>query len=150
MDGLKDENGDWDVPLMMDILNHSKKLRFYSRFGAFYKEKGLNFNNLNEPAADAVQGELDLEETQVEDIKGDAAVVVVNMINPFTMQPATRADYTICITQPEWLQFRKDKLGGIALNIDFSPHDFIPVRPNIEFKEIIKAVCRGEIRRIAA
>jgi hypothetical protein len=47
-DALLTPNGDYDLPLVAEVLNNSKYLRMYSKFGAFYGETILNFNNLQE------------------------------------------------------------------------------------------------------
>lgn len=45
---------EWDVLLMMEVLNNTENKRFYGRFGAFYKEKQLSFNFGKEDEAAAV------------------------------------------------------------------------------------------------
>jgi hypothetical protein len=44
----KDSNqyGGYDIPFLAEVCRESRSKRLYSRFGAFYKESKLNFNNL--------------------------------------------------------------------------------------------------------
>lgn len=46
-DALVDENGEYDIPFIAEVLNHSKRLRFTSRFNAFYRVPELNFTELS-------------------------------------------------------------------------------------------------------
>ncbi|GAB4450701.1 MAG: hypothetical protein Fur0028_06230 [Bacteroidales bacterium] len=50
---LEEKNKLYDIELMLIILKSTKHVRLYSRFGAFYKEEKLNFNNVfREPEPD--------------------------------------------------------------------------------------------------
>jgi len=52
-DALIDEQtNDYDIPFITEILNNSKRLRFTSRFNAFYRIKELNFAELSEEVAE--------------------------------------------------------------------------------------------------
>ena len=46
-DALKDKYG-YDFPLIEEVLANTCNERLYSRFGAFYNEKRLSFNHLND------------------------------------------------------------------------------------------------------
>ena len=51
-DALQLQDKSYDVGLMADILNNTKGKRLYSRFGAFYDVKELNFNRLEKEHID--------------------------------------------------------------------------------------------------
>ena len=51
-DAIQDENGDYDIAFITEILYNSKRLRFTSRFNAFYRVKELNFAELSEEVAE--------------------------------------------------------------------------------------------------
>ncbi len=54
-DALKNADGTYNIPLIAEVLEHSKYLRMYSKFGAFYGEKRLNYSNPPEPEEPCVQ-----------------------------------------------------------------------------------------------
>lgn len=68
-------DGNYDIELIQEVLNNTKNLRMYSRFGAFYKIKELSFNNLdrkdepeNEETEEDIMGSLDKIHLMVPDI----------------------------------------------------------------------------------
>jgi hypothetical protein len=96
---LEKEDSEYDIELIRLILNNTKGLRMYSRFGAFYNEEALNFNNLKKEPDD-------FEPEDVEEvIKASAEGVEERLINPFTLEPATKADYCIVICKPDCLKY---------------------------------------------
>lgn len=140
-DACEDEGGNWDLGLIRDVLNNSKRLRFYSRFGAFYKEKQLCFDRLEETEQDP-----DIEGTE-EDLKGDSSRAERELVNPFTERPADRSEYTICIGSPERLKYAgKADIRPYDL-LTFGGEEFAPCQDDFSLKEIIACMCRGEIYR---
>lgn len=53
-ESFKDENGEYDIDFIKEILQESKGLRMYSKFGAFYNDKRLNYYNPS-PGEDTVE-----------------------------------------------------------------------------------------------
>ena len=147
-DTMKDENGDWDVPLMNDVLNHSKRLRFYSRYGSFYKQQALNFNNL--PATE--KADENDSEGEEEKIMGEAEQVEITLLNPFTNELAARTDYDVCIVRTEKIKFKKQPLTGeFKTFYDDDLQKYMSrnkAHPSFTLSEIIQAVCRNESHRV--
>jgi hypothetical protein len=96
---LETEEGEYDLELIYDILENTKGKRLYSRFGQFYKQPLLNFNNLEKKPEDLTEEELE------EEVKASADGVEERLINPFTLEPAKRHDYDICVGKPQHLKY---------------------------------------------
>lgn len=141
-DACEDENGSWDLGLMRDILNNSKRLRFYSRFGAFYKESQLCFDRLEDTEeAEAIEG-------AEEEINGSASRSERELVNPFTERIAERKDYTLCISAPERLKYTgKNDMRPYDL-LTFGGDEFTPCQDEFTLKEIIACMCKGEVYRV--
>ena len=109
MDSVIMENGSYDVELIKEILNNSRGLRFYSRFGAFYKESELNFNNVSAELPE----ELELEEPETETeneaetdkMHGDTSKMLKTLYNPFTSEIAAPNEYCFAVGRPEKLKY---------------------------------------------
>lgn len=63
-DSLLDEKQNFDVPFVSEVLNESKRLRFTSRFGSFFRVPGLSFSNIS-------AAELTADERRIEKFLGD-------------------------------------------------------------------------------
>jgi hypothetical protein len=96
---LETEEGEYDIALIYDILENTKGKRLYSRFGAFYKQPELNFNNLEKKPEELTEEELE------EEVKASADGVEERLVNPFTLEPAKRHDYDICVGKPQMLKY---------------------------------------------
>lgn len=140
-DAAEDENGEWDLPLMRDILNNSKRLRFYSRFGAFYKEKALCFDRLDTVTDEEIEG---LEE----DINGSAYTAEKELVNPFTEALAVPGSYRLAVATPERLKYSgKNDLTPYSL-LTYGTDEFTWVQDMFTLKDVITSMCRGEIYRV--
>jgi hypothetical protein len=145
-DTYQDDNGDYDLELIRDILNNSKHLRFYSRFGAFYGEKALNFDRLesiDETEIEAIEG---AEET----LNGSAAKGERELVNPFTFEPAQPEQYYYVIARPESLKYtRKDDIKPYDL-ITYGREHFLRICKNATIQEIVQHMVTGKLDMILA
>lgn len=129
-DAYYSEDGSIDCALIRDILNNSRRLRLYSRYGALYDEKELNF--------DYKDGDDDT------DVDGDALKAFANLVNPHTMQPAEADDFILTVASPEKLRYSgKDDVTPYAL-LSYDTDIFQDVG-NISVAQLIKFMVRGRI-----
>ena len=52
-DALLNPDETYNIPLIAEVLQHSKYLRMYSKFGGFYGDKRLNYSSLEKPEEEA-------------------------------------------------------------------------------------------------
>lgn len=90
----------FDIPLIIEILNHTKGERFMSKFGKLHNHPGLSLNG--KQAADDIDA----------DCLGDAEAAGDNLQNPFTQAHALPEEYTILFTGLENLDILHDPGGG--------------------------------------
>lgn len=141
-DSIQDKDGNYDVDLMADILNNTKGVRLYSRFGALYKVKELNFNNLEKPHEDQEDSEVE------EEIMATTDNVAINMINPHTCKPAKAEDYRFVIGKPEWLKHHpKSSITPFEPEI-YTPKMFYDVHPGFLIKEILVKLFKNRLEDI--
>lgn len=132
-DTYKDSAGNWDFDLINEIMQQSRRLRFYSRYGAFYKEKTLSFNYEAEKENDTDDVEM-----------GASNTAEINMINPFTESGADRDEYDIVIGKPDQLHYT----GRTAINsyrLKHSDKPFKKIHNGFSLSEIIGSVARGRL-----
>ena len=98
---LKKEDGTFDFDLIRAILNNTKNLRMYSRFGALYKEKKLDFSRMEKPTKKQTGEEIDEEV-----VMAKLDTVLERLVNPFTLQPAKLSEFRMAISCPEFLSHR--------------------------------------------
>jgi len=89
MDSVKTPDGSYNIPLIQTILNNSRKMHFYSRYGAFYTEKELAFNKISGSDEDGVGGDTDN--------------FLERMVNPFTEETPKAEDFVYQMARPEKL-----------------------------------------------
>lgn len=112
IDGIRDEAGNYDIELIQQILNNSKGMRFYSRFGKFYGEKLLNFNNLGSnkeqfiEIVDEETGEVITQESEEENIQGSSEKFEEKLLNPFTKEKAKEDEFVYVLTNPSNLKYK--------------------------------------------
>lgn len=143
-DTYKLDDNSFDIDLIRDILNNSKNVRFYSRYGAFYRCKELNFDRYGDDDTD----EAPIEENIEKDLNGSAARGIQNLINPFTFEPAADGEYDLAIASPEHLKYASGK--------DISPHhlmqygtdEFTRVAKGVEINEVIRSMILGKLAPI--
>lgn len=137
-DCIKNDYGDYDIDLMCDILNNTKGMRLYSRFGEFYKEPALNFNRLEVEHNEQSEAEAE------EEIMGTTDKMQV--YNPFTNEIALREDYRFIVGRPEWIKHRSKRESGAYEPIIYTPNVFYEIRQHeaIDLKMVLKSMflCR--------
>lgn len=150
-DDLMDESGEhYDIPLMIDVLENSQYLRFYSRFGGLYKVPELGFGKMDRSASqilEVMDGETVLEDQEEEEVMGSTAGVEENLINPFTLEKAVPESYTRCVVRPEKLFYKKDIRGVYGL-MDWDTKDMRELVAFLSLKDIMAAVCKGRLRDV--
>lgn len=122
MDDLMQIGSDklFDIELINDILTNTKGKRMYSRYGAFYNEPALNFNNLE---AKGAPDEINSESTD-------------RVVNPFTIEFAQTTETNKVCFYPE-KQKRQPKTGAKPYSL-INKHD-----PSI-YKQLTKGVFAKE------
>ncbi len=114
---LQKQDGQYDMELIMEILDNTKSKRLYSRFGAFYNVPELNFNRLQPTnddtavviAEDAAEittetvAEIDAETLSTESL---AAKPITGIIDPFTLQPAIEGQYRRVLGYPSMFRYK--------------------------------------------
>lgn len=154
-DDFQNEDGSWDLDLMREVLNNSKNLRMYSRFGCFYGEKALNFNRLeneNIPVVELPEMEDMPVESQIEALEAEDTDEVVlgslegaeeRILNPFTGLPARRNfDYKLCIGMPNRMKYTGPNDIRPNKPMITNEEDFFPVKDDLEIKQVMQTIMR--------
>jgi len=153
-DCFKDKTGHWDVDLMKDVLKHSRSLRMYSRFGAFYREPRLNYTRFEKPKEEVVEI---IEETELDespmiaegmDVESDG--VAGRLVNPYTGELAEQATgYVNVIALPDKLIHAKDKKGRLQAPTDNQDHDvYFKVLPFMSLRKMMRAIMTNRYEEI--
>lgn len=138
-DCFKDKSGEWDIDLMKDVLMHSRKLRMYSKFGAFYREKSLNYSKIEKPQAPE-----DLTAAAAEGISPIDDGVAGRLINPFTKQEAEFGTYSRILSVPELQLHAKDTAGNIRAPVDNQDHEaYYKIKHDMPITRVVAALMRG-------
>lgn len=139
-DTYKTDDG-YDIDLIRDILNNSRNVRFYSRYGAFYKCKELNFTKHEDENKDEA-----IETDSDEVPNGSAIRGVNNLINPFTFEPASINDYDFAIAAPEELKYASGKdLVPYHLK-QYGTKEFKRVVKGVDINEVIRSLVLGKLQ----
>lgn len=154
-DNFRDEEGNWDIELIKDILNQSKNLRFYSKFGAFYTEKRLNYSRIeNEPeeenVMDAEDHDFEGEEMENDDLNGSTDGVEENLLNPYTLKPAKKHEYIRVLSTPEFIRHMPKDSGYQPIVSNSDHNHFYAIRNDMDLKEIMKNIGRGSFNMVLA
>lgn len=153
-DCFKGKNNEWDVDLMGEVLKHSRSLRMYSRFGAFYRESKLNYTRLEkkveEVAELVVDTELDEAPLIAEGLDADSDGVAGRLINPYTNEVAERGlGYVNVIALPDRLIHAKDKKGRLQAPTDNQVHDmYFKVHPFVSLRKMMRAIMTNRYEEI--
>lgn len=153
-DCFKGKNNEWDVELMGEVLKHSRNLRMYSRFGAFYREPKLNYTRLEkkveEVAELVVDTELDEAPLIAEGLDADSDGVAGRLINPYTNEVAERGlGYVNVIALPDRLIHAKDKKGRLQAPTDNQVHDmYFKVHPFVSLRQMMRAIMTNRYEEI--
>lgn len=137
-------DGTWDIDLMKDLLKHSRNLRMYSKFGAFYREKALNYSRIEKPEAPDPETTLAAEGVSLE-----SDGVEGRIMNPYTAQPAQKGEYVCVLALPEKLLHAKDAGGNYRAGMSNSNHDvFYKIRDSIPLADVLNAVFGQQLEKI--
>ncbi|MDJ1468188.1 hypothetical protein [Xanthocytophaga flava] len=128
---------EYDIDLIQEILDNTKGMRLYSRFGAFYKCKELNFNNLDKET----ESEEEANAANEEDVMSSVDGYQDRMIDPETLQKVNPEDCTIIFCSPTHLsQYSSDTPPQYS-----SLWDMVHKRPfDVPLKEILKEFFLGK------
>lgn len=140
-DCFKNKDGkSWDVELMREVLANSKNLRMYSKFGAFYREKALNYSRLEkEPKLEDDQTALLAEQI---DPESDGVEGRVN--NPYTGELATAGTYVVALALPQLMLHARDKKGSVVAPITGRDHEiYFKIVPRLAIRKVVRAIMRG-------
>lgn len=141
-DCLKTESGNYDIPLMIEVLNNTKGARLYSRFGILYKEEKLNFNRLEKKNEEQTETELD------EEVSASTDNVMPNLVNPFTKEIAKENEYEIVIAKPENIKhFPKNSATPNEPEI-YTTEIFFRTKKELTLKGILKLMAKGIINEL--
>lgn len=143
---LKMANGHFDVELMNEILKDTKNKRLYGRFGKFYNDSRLNFNNHKMNKEDiedeAVDEEEDTGETENEnDVDNDVELSGTNertVINPFTFEEVPVSETQIALIKPEWRNHYPKNHPRAYETDDTDPDLFIRMPEHMEAKYVAR------------
>jgi hypothetical protein len=140
---LKKEDNTFDFDLIRSILNNTKNLRMYSRFGALYKEKKLDFTRLEKPVQE--QTDLELDE---EVVMATLDTVIYRLVNPLTMKPARLSEFRMAISCPEFLSHRpKDYIKPCEPIINCMDA-FYFLDEKLSLKEAMSLLAKGNYRKM--
>lgn len=128
----------FDIELIIEILNNTKNLRLYSRFGDFYKQKSLNFNNLDKEPEDQAEDEI------TEELIGDSEKAEANLFNPFTWEPAKPNEYLLLFGQANGMvHYSKDS------KVPFEPSGprerMEIIEPGLTIKEAMRLIATNKL-----
>ena len=138
---LEKEDGSFDLELIKDMLNNTKGLRMYSRFGELYREKKLDFSRHKKAAGQKEEG-------QEEHIMGSLEGVEQRMINPFTFQPAKPGEYRLAISCPEFLSHRPKDYFKPCEPIIKSMDSFYFIDADLSLKEAMGLLAKGQYHKM--
>lgn len=143
-DCFKAKDGSWDVELMREVLQHSKYLRMYSKFGAFYKEKALNYSRLEKP-----QLKDDVTAMVAEGVDPYSDGVEDRLNNPYTGQPAQKGEYVRVMALPELTTHVKDKKGNTIAPVGNKAHDnLFVIDETVPIAHVINAIMRSQYDQV--
>lgn len=154
-DNFKDDEGNWDIELIKDILNHSKNLRFYSKFGAFYRDERLNFKQIEkEPESgeayvdEDIWGEIERDDGEDENLKGSSKTAERYLVNPFTGKPALPREYIRVLASPEQIKHSNKDSNYMPIVSKYDHNHFFTIRGDLDIKEIMKNIGRGAFHEV--
>lgn len=129
---LKDE---WDIDLIKDILQYSKNMRMYDRFGKLYNDCRLSLHSVERLAIEQTQREA---EGQPEEHDG----VADKIINPYTKKPAVQGEYVRCLTLPQLQNFRGHQRDYWPAMSNINHDIYFKIKDRLSIKSVLKAVMK--------
>lgn len=141
-DSIENEDGSYNVDLMIEVVNNTKGVRLYSRFGALYKEQALNFNRLEKPSEEQSENEVE------EEVMASTENVINNLVNPHTGEKAQPGEYIFCLSKPECIRHHGKK--SITPNEPeiHNKNNLYEIRAGMSLKNIMKSMVQGKIWEI--
>jgi hypothetical protein len=137
-------NGKYDIELINEVLNHSKGMRFYSKFGGFYGEKRLNYDYLQTANHEELE---QIENEGVEFASSDK--IETNIINPYTYLPAKKGEFKRFIAVPEKKIHKANKdIDNPNMPLVINPKLYYQVKEECTIKDIIKALAKNNYQAI--
>lgn len=134
-------DGAYDIPLMIQVLNNTKGVRLYSRFGSLYKVPELNFNFDKKTTALS-------EEEQEDEVMASTDSVLENLINPFTKEIAVAGAFKYVIAKPENLKhYSKNSETPFEPQI-YTTEIFYETRSELDLKGIMKLMVLGKFNEL--
>lgn len=154
----KNENGTYDIEFINEILNNSKYLRMYSKFGAFYGNKALNYNQVevtdNQEAMVEESDLVDVDDITTEEITEpeeatDVSLSEQNLINPFTGEYAENWQYEKYLSMPELSKFiiNKEK-NTIIQKVGNLEDNYFRIKNNLSMKQIMLYIAKCKYREL--
>ncbi|MFZ1806877.1 MAG: hypothetical protein WBO10_01925 [Pyrinomonadaceae bacterium] len=132
---------EWDIDLIAEILQHSKSMRMFDRFGHLYNDARLSLTSVERLAAVQMEKEQDgftEEHDGVED----------KQVNPWTKEPAKKGEYIRVLALAEDLDYyghQKDYWP--ALNTRDHTRYF-RIRDDVPIRNIIRALSKKAYHEI--
>lgn len=142
-DNFRDENGNWDMELIKDVLNNSKNMRFYSKFGAFYTEKALNYSRIEKDNEETITDD----ESDSEDLNGNVDRAESRLINPFTKEKAKPEEFVRVLATPEHIR-HLPKEEGYKPIVSHDHNGYFAIRHDLDMKAVMKNIGRGSFRDV--
>lgn len=146
LDKANDGSG-YDVKLIKEILDNTRNLRMYSRFGAFYKQPDLNFNQLHEdgPAVDELSTE-----AADEEVKATTDGVQERLVDPRTYALAAPGSYKLKAGHPLSLRYyaKSGDRPGEPYYLARAAPPLLEVPPGLNLKQAIKLDIKGALERL--
>jgi hypothetical protein len=120
----------------------------YSKFGALYDVKELNFNRLDKEHVSDDPSKMLTDEEIEEEIMATTDGVEANLINPHTRELAEPGSYKIVIGKPEWIRHRTKNDPQAFEPVIYRPEEFLEC--NIEFglRLILKRLFRCKLEEV--
>jgi hypothetical protein len=125
----------WDIPLIADVLKHSKNLRMFDKFGKLYGEKRLSMSYIEQEAEKEI-------ESGMQSIEPGSDGVENIIINPYTNKPAEKGDYIRVLAMPQYLSYYSSQQNFRPF-VDSKNHDvYFKIKHDIPIKRVIEAIMK--------
>jgi len=151
----KTDTGNYDIELIHRILINTANLRIYSKFGTFYGESKLNYNEkLDQKQEPIIETEiLDISKYEDEDnedveLRADSITSIVRLINPFTGEPAKKEDYKLVISLAEKQKFyNRPERHETYIQPIIREHYFV-IKQTLDIKQIMMFLIKNKYQEL--
>jgi hypothetical protein len=152
IDCFRKGRDEWDVDLMKDVLRYSKGLRMYSKFGAFYREKELNYSRLEKPDLAPAELNTAIDENIAEAEKSANLHPLTDgiegrVINPYTRKPCERGDYVVVLSLPESVKHYGRQRDYQPIISNLHHEGYFKIRPFIPLRRILSSIMKQTTSR---